>query len=110
MDKDSYFFMKGNATKSFDKIKVISDPTETASDSVVIVLVKGRQQFIMKLTFVENARAVEYNAQIQSGFYRIMKHLLRRISQSCIYVNRLSMGKYPYFPSRAKFSGVFKKI
>ena len=79
MDKDSYFFMKGNATKSFDKIKVISDPTKSASDSVVIVLVKGRQQFIMKLTFVENARAVEYNApDTEARFYRIMETLVKK--------------------------------
>lgn len=79
MDKDSYFFMKGDAAKSFDKIKVISDPTKSASDSVVIVLVKGRQQFVMKLTFVENARAVEYNApDTEARFYRIMETLVKK--------------------------------
>ena len=79
MDKGSYFFMKGEATKSFDKIKVISDPTKSASDSVVIVLVKGRQQFVMKLTFVESARSVEYNApDTEARFYKIMETLVKK--------------------------------
>ena len=79
MDRDSYFFMKGDAKTSFDKIKVISDPGKSASDSVVIVLVKGRQQFVMKLTFVDRYKAVEYNApDTEARFYKIMETLVKK--------------------------------
>ncbi len=79
MDKGGYFFMKGDAAKSFDKIKVISEPVASSSDSVVIILVKGRQQFVMKITFVDKKEALEYNApDTEARFYRIMETLVKK--------------------------------
>lgn len=79
MDKNSYFFMKGDSRTAFDKIKVISNPRDSASDSVVIVLVKGKQQFVMKLTFVPKEYAVEYNApDTEARFYSIMETLVKK--------------------------------
>ena len=58
MDKSSYFFLKSDTRGVFDKIKVISEPYASASDSVVIILVKGSQQFVMKITFVDKKEAL----------------------------------------------------
>jgi hypothetical protein len=78
MDKTKYFFLKGYPNSAFDKIKVISDPSASASDSVVFLLVKGRQQFVMKLTFVSSKNALEYNApDTEARFYKIMESLVK---------------------------------
>ena len=79
MDKTKYFFLKPDAKGAFDKIKVISEPFASASDSVVIILVKGRQQFVMKLTFVDKKEALEYNApDTEARFYSIMETLVKK--------------------------------
>ena len=79
MDKSEYFLLKSDAKNAFDKIKVISDPSKSASDSVVIILVKGKQQFIMKITFVNKKEALEYNApDTEARFYSIMETLVKK--------------------------------
>ena len=79
MDKNEYFFLKSGAKAAFDKVKVISDPTLSASDSVVIIFVKGKQQFIMKITFVESNKAKPFNApDTEAHFYKIMETLVKK--------------------------------
>ena len=50
LNKDKYFLMNTDSRKMFDQFKIISSPKSSASDSVVVALIRGNQQFIMKLT------------------------------------------------------------
>ena len=77
MDESKYFLL--NSFLTFSKIKVISDPSNSASDSVVIILAKGKQQFVMKITFVNANEALEYNApDTEARFYSIMETLVKK--------------------------------
>ena len=105
MDKNEYFFLKSGAKTAFDKIKVISEPYASASDSVVILLVKGRQQFVMKITFVDKKEALEYNApDTEARFYSIMETLVKKkitphvfILTDCLWENVKRTDIEPHF-------------
>lgn len=76
LDKDEYMFLKRS---NFDEIKIISSPSSSASDSVVVLLRKNKQQFVLKITFVLKSEAVQYNfPDTEAKFYGIMETLVKK--------------------------------
>ena len=76
LDKNEYLFVNQNY---FDAINVISKPSNSGSDSVVVLLKKAKQQFILKLTFVSNSDAKPLNyPDTEAQMYNIMDILVRK--------------------------------
>ena len=70
LNRNGYMFLHNH--KAFE-IKVISDPSDSASDSVVTILKKGKQQFILKMTFVKKSEMKEFNfPDSEARMYKIM--------------------------------------
>jgi hypothetical protein len=79
LDKSSYFLMKSDSRKMFDQFKILSNPSDTGSDSLVIALIRGKQQFIMKITFVAQKKAIEFNApDTEARLYKLMGILVSK--------------------------------
>ena len=79
LDKTKYFLMKSDSRKMFDQFKILSNPSNTGSDSLVIALIRGRQQFIMKITFVAQKKAIEFNApDTEARLYKLMGILVSK--------------------------------
>ena len=76
LDKNEYLFLN---KKYFDEINVISKPSNSGSDSVVVILKKSKQQFILKLTFVDSYDAKPLNyPDTEACMYNIMDILVRK--------------------------------
>jgi hypothetical protein len=76
LDKNEYLFLN---QKYFDSINVISKPSNSGSDSVVVILKKAKQQFILKLTFVDSYDVKPLNyPDTEAQMYNIMDILVRR--------------------------------
>jgi len=76
LKKNEYMFLDRS---HFSEIKVISDPSKSASDSVVVILKKGKQQFILKLTFVNKSEMNPFNfPDSEAKMYKIMNILVRK--------------------------------
>ena len=76
LDKNEYLFLN---QKYFDSINVISKPSNSGSDSVVVILKKSKQQFILKLTFVDSYDAKPLNyPDTEAQMYNIMDILVRK--------------------------------
>lgn len=76
LKKNEYMFLDRS---QFSEIKVISDPSKSASDSVVVILKKGKQQFILKLTFVKKYEMTPFNfPDSEAKMYEIMNILVRK--------------------------------
>ena len=58
---------------------MISKPSNSGSDSVVVILKKAKQQFILKLTFVDSYDAKPLNyPDTEAQMYNIMDILVRK--------------------------------
>jgi len=74
---NGYMFL--TAKDKFDDINVISKPGNSGSGSIVILLKKARQQFILKITFVNSYDAKPFNfPDTEAKMYAIMNILVSK--------------------------------
>ena len=76
LDMNGYMGVKNGF---FDKLKIISSPSDSASGSLVVLLKKGKKQFVLKITFVKKTRAVDFNfPDSERRLYSIMDIIVRK--------------------------------
>lgn len=76
LDPKKFLFLD---KKYFDLYKVVSKPSDSASNSVVLLIKKNKKQFILKLTFVTEKENMPLNfPDTERKFYEIMDVVVKK--------------------------------